>query len=312
MKRAFTLAALLAVVAAALLVARADAILFGAPDGNDHKGVGYVVFYDAGYTPIWRCTGSLVSTRVLLTAGHCAGRFFNASGAHTPVLAQVWFDHKPIKAGDWTGSGSCAGFKGWPCTGGDSYGAPIPHPDYRAIELSPGTEDIVHDLGVVLLAKQQNKNAVLPLADVGTLDRTPPRTTFTVVGFGTQSVVPPPVDQRQRLRGSIGFYGIDPDDASFADFTNDQAHGSAVCVGDSGAPVLSSDGAIVAVVSLIDTSPNDSPYGDGFCQGIGFHYRTDTVEARDFLAAYGVGVGGDDAGHGHHGGGKQGRDVNDD
>ena len=46
MKRVLALGVLAAAVVAASFVARADAIIGGTPDGNAHKGVGYVVFYD--------------------------------------------------------------------------------------------------------------------------------------------------------------------------------------------------------------------------------------------------------------------------
>src|SRR3954447_11593708 len=97
MKRFGAVAALLAAVAATLFVARADAILFGRPDGNDHRGVGYGVFYDSAHAPLWPCTGSLVARPALLRAGHCAGTFESqaADGSfveRTPTRAQVWFD----------------------------------------------------------------------------------------------------------------------------------------------------------------------------------------------------------------------------
>lgn len=311
MKRFLAAGALVASVAAAVFVARADAILFGTPDKHDHPGVGYTVFYDSANVPVWRCTASLVSTRVLLTAGHCAGKFVNSSGFHTPVRAQVWFDDKAIKPGNWPGSGPCDGFKGWPCSGGDATGAPIPHPAYQGDEN--GT---VNDIGVVVLTKQQKRNDVLDLAPVGTLDAAHPRDPFTIVGYGDQSPTPPPVDQRQRMQGTIHLLrtedGSQPgDDPQFADFTNFQAAGAAACVGDSGGPVLDGNGDVVAVIALLDTSPDDSPFGDDFCQGIAFHYRTDTADSQLFLARFGVRVGGNGHDDGHHHG-KHGRAETDD
>src|SRR4051812_36043565 len=121
MKRFLAAAAVVASVAAALFAARAGAIINGTPDGKQHKGVGYIVFYDAADIPLWRCSGSLVSQRVVLTAGHCAGRFDNSTGFHQPAFAQVWFD-KDIKLGNYPSNGPsqtppvpCFGFKGFPC-----------------------------------------------------------------------------------------------------------------------------------------------------------------------------------------------------
>jgi V8-like Glu-specific endopeptidase len=273
---------LAAAVVTASFVARADAVIGGTPDGNAHKGVGYVVFYDKTMTPLWRCTGSLVSTRVVLTAGHCAGTYDNASGVHTPVLAQVWFDKEIKSQGNYAG-GSCLGVKGWPCSGGDSLGIP------KAIESYVGSTAVgsSHDLGVVTLLSAQNKNDVLPLAPLGALAATAPGTAMTIVGYGLQSYTGP---ERQRMRGTVGFQRVEdgsaPDDELyFADFTND-APGAAACNGDSGGPVLNAQGQIVAVMSLVDGST------DGACLGGAYHYRTDTTEAKAFLARFGVGLSG--------------------
>jgi hypothetical protein len=313
MKRFLAAGAAVAAVAAAVFVGRADAILLGTPDGNDHKGVGYIVFYDGGNTPLWRCTGSLVSTRVLLTAGHCAGRYQTPDGVfHTPVRAQVWFD-KQIKASSSYAGGPCDGVKGWPCSGGDAIGLPIPHPDY-----SGDLEGTVNDLGVVLLAKQMKEKDVLDLAPLGTLERTAPGTPFTIVGYGNQSVTPPPVDQRERMQGTVRFAFLD-EEAPFADFTNGPVAGgpaapSSVCVGDSGGPVLDSRDRIVAVIALIDSTkdgPGAVPGGDGFCQGVAYHTRTDSDFAKQFLQRVGVDVSGSDGDshEGHHGK-KHGRNAN--
>jgi V8-like Glu-specific endopeptidase len=288
MKRVLALGVLAAAVVAASFVARADAVIGGTPDGNAHKGVGYVVFYDKTMTPLWRCTGSLVSTRVVLTAGHCAGTYDNASGVHTPVLAQVWFDKEIKSKGNYAG-GSCLGVKGWPCSGGDSFGVP------KAIESYVGSteEGSSHDLGVVALLSAQNKHDVLPLASVGKLEQTAPGSLMTIVGYGLQDYTG---TERQRVQGTVKFLRaedgtVEDDELYFADFTND-APGAAACNGDSGGPVLNAQGQIVAVMSLVDGST------DGACLGGAYHYRTDTTEAKAFLARFGVGLAG--SGHDQH------------
>ena len=76
---------LLAVLGAALLVALpAGAITNGSLDGNAHPYVGLMVAKDASGTPLWRCTGTLVSPTVFVTAGHCT----EAPAA----TAEIWWD----------------------------------------------------------------------------------------------------------------------------------------------------------------------------------------------------------------------------
>jgi V8-like Glu-specific endopeptidase len=287
MRRLLALGVLASAVAS-LFVARADAVIGGTPDGNQHKGVGYVVFYDKQMVPLWRCTGSLVSTRVVLTAGHCAGTYDNSTGVHTPVLAQVWFDKEIKNQGNYAG-GSCLGVKGWPCSGGDAMGIPTPIDGYVG-SSDAGTS---HDLGVVTLLKAQNKNDVLPLAPLGKLAQTTPGSLMTIVGYGLQDY---DGTERQRMQGTVKFLRVEDgtvedDELYFADYTND-APGAAACNGDSGGPVLNAQGQIVAVMSLVDGAD------DGACLGGAYHYRTDTAEAKQFLARFGVQLSG--SGRGDH------------
>ena len=66
--------ALAAVTAALVLLglgaaAPAGAITDGVPDGDAHPEVGLMVAYVDG-VPSWRCSGTLISPTVYVTAGH--------------------------------------------------------------------------------------------------------------------------------------------------------------------------------------------------------------------------------------------------
>ena len=56
----------------------------GEPDGDRHPYVGLMVAQDAKGTPLWRCSGTLLSPRLFLTAGHCT----EPPAAHV----EIWFD----------------------------------------------------------------------------------------------------------------------------------------------------------------------------------------------------------------------------
>ena len=43
----------------------------GAPDDGEHPYVGLMVADDADGNPLWRCSGTLISPTVFVTAGHC-------------------------------------------------------------------------------------------------------------------------------------------------------------------------------------------------------------------------------------------------
>lgn len=106
----------LAVLAAVVLavVIPASAITNGQPDGNAHRYVGLVVFdvlNDQGQqVPSHRCSASLLSPTVFLTAGHCTDG---------TVAARVWFDE------------NVQGNTEYPFSGATSYdGTPYTNPGF--------------------------------------------------------------------------------------------------------------------------------------------------------------------------------------
>ena len=57
------------ILAVGISTSPAQASTGGTPDGNTHPNVGLILFYDG--TGRFRCSATLVSPTVLLTAAHC-------------------------------------------------------------------------------------------------------------------------------------------------------------------------------------------------------------------------------------------------
>lgn len=253
---------LLVALAAALVTALpASAVMFAKPDGNGHPQVGVMVAKING-TPVWRCSGAIISPRVYLTAGHCV------SGA---TSVEVWFA---------SGAPRPAVPAGYPFVGEYS-GTPVAHPQYADFAAFPATFDI----GVVIL-DTPHPGPYASLADEGTLDALTTGTArkaarFDLVGYGLQDALPPSIQQDiQRYYGQASLVNtVNQLTAGYSvQLTAAPGTGGALCFGDSGGPVfLEGTTTIVAVNSFVLNSQ---------CMGSGFSYRTDTADSMAFVGQY--------------------------
>jgi hypothetical protein len=267
--------ALIPFAAAVLLLTatstRVDAIRFGALDGNAHPYVGLAVFDDAAGNPMWRCTGTLLSPTIFLTAGHCTD---GAAGA------TIWFESEVLR-GD-------PAFN-YPFGGPTSVeGTPHTHPQYN-----PGAF-YLFDLGVVVLHTPVAMPAYGQLPPLGLFDplftrRGLQNQDFTPVGYGLQFTNPARTQaDLTRYRASVsiitgdspfgGHSRFDTDDESVL-FTSN-ASGGGTCFGDSGGPIFWPNSRIVAAVTSFGINQN--------CAGTGGGYRVDTADDLDWLATFGL------------------------
>lgn len=258
------------VVAIILLLATvipAAAITDGVLDGEDHPYVGLLVF-DVDGSPAWRCSGTLLSPTVMLTAGHCT---FGTSGG------RVWFE-SDVESG--------IPGNGYPGGGGTSI-------EFAAIHTHPNfTDDAFYlfDVGVVILETSVQSDTYGELAEVGVLDglatqRGLQEQLFTPVGYGRQNSFPFIQADRVRYKAEVmlvdvnGTAGV-PAGTSvmFSNNPGEYATGG-TCFGDSGGPVFLGDNAANSNVIVAVTS-----FGlNQTCTGTGGGYRVDTAEDQDFI-----------------------------
>ena len=250
------------------LAGTAFAITNGEPDGDDHPYVGLLIF-DVGGSPAWRCSGTLLSPTVVLTAGHCT---FGTSGA------RLWLDSDMRSNPE------------YPFGGTTSYEA-------LTIHTLTGYDDpgpwFAFDAGIVVLAEPVPEDVVdeygvLPDADY--LDsfktrRGKQKLTFDAVGYGLQKSFPDAAgwkDVAVRVRmvsnprliqinvpGQVGDFSL---------LLSNNANTGGTCFGDSGGPNFLGDSNVVAGITS---------FGKNYtCAGTGGVFRTDRQNVQDFVNSF--------------------------
>lgn len=254
----------LAAVAALVAATPASAIKYGELDGERHPQVGLMVAKDAAGKPLWRCSGTLMSPRLFLTAGHCTDNSEAAS-------VEIWF------AAD-VDAGRPA--NGYPNTG-EVNGTPYTHPNF------PLASFVYNDVGVVVLNADVVRPVYGKLPALGSLNvlatqRGLQNVNFTAVGYGLQWINPVREEAARvrmlatprLLQINTGFTG----DHSLL-LSNNHATGG-TCFGDSGGPNFLGDSNIVAAVTSFGINGN--------CAGTGGVFRLDTANVQNWLATFGL------------------------
>jgi V8-like Glu-specific endopeptidase len=250
------------VVFTLIAVITAGAITDGELDGDGHPYVGLMVAHDASGNPLWRCSGTLLSPTVYLTAGHCT----EPPAAHV----EIWFD-ADVESG--------IPGNGYPFTG-DVGGTPYVHPDYNPAAF------YVRDVGVVVLDEPFMTDGYGVLPEVDQLDvrktkRGKQDTWFTAVGYGLQRINPVFVEsERVRMYSTPRLIQINTPGFT-GDFSlllsNNHATGG-TCFGDSGGPNFLTDSNIVAGVTSFGLNGN--------CAGTGGVFRMDRSYVLDWVNGF--------------------------
>lgn len=247
---------------------------------NQYAGVGMIAFYAEGGR--YRCSATLVSETVLLTAAHCTSGIDGKVAVTFELLVDdATPSNLPVAPSPSTGY-TPEDLAGTGYVSGDAF----THPDY-----SDFTDvDNWNDVGVVVLDAPLAGVPLTPIADLGTLDRIPRRdlrsTIFRAVGYGTevrQATSGPrkPTPQSYPIvRRYVDMPGqkLTPQILQTNGNENDNAGTGGTCFGDSGGPLLL-DGKIVGVTSYGYTSN---------CRYIDGYQRVEIGVVQEWLAGFGL------------------------
>jgi hypothetical protein len=297
---------ILGVLALFILVAvPAWAISNGVPDEGEHPQVGQLFFYvpdavdprfdDPGSW--FNCSGTLLTSTLVLTAGHCAfgvgadGTSTTTGGGSGNGGNDVWLSFSEVP--DYDGVPLSANYDrdendqryvdrvAW-LTGNADWvqGTAHAHPEYDDNAF------FLHDLGIIELSEPVIVSEYGELPALGYLDTlvksAKSQARFTPVGYGLERLLPIAAEGGDiRMRADAKLNNLVSGGGVYALFSNNNGavHQGGTCPGDSGGPIfLEGTNEIVAVNSfgIAPTCPS----------GIDGGYRVDQTDDLDWLATW--------------------------
>ncbi len=276
--------ALSALVGGVLAGGAAHAIVGGQVDGNAHPMVGLMVAQDETGTPLWRCSGTLISATDFITAGHCTSDEEGGSVAEVEVFFDDDLDANPeflaaLEAEDPTPctDDSLQRLSGYPCDG-DVSGTAYTHPDYDPADFT------LHDLGAVVLERPWELGVYAELPEPGAFDtwKSNDDRSFTAVGYGVQKQYGAGASGRvatdnKRRFAHTRLKSINKNKNGDRTFLLSNNSKGGTCTGDSGGPNFMDDSLVIAGVTSFGVSQNT-------CGGQGGAYRLDQADDRAWLS----------------------------
>lgn len=298
-----------AAVAVLVVASTGSAITNGQSDGSNHPYVGMMVAIGdqplpgggvQHNVPLWRCSGSLLAGRVLLTAAHCT----EAPATHI----EVWMSSGPVLTDpDYTaavladpdGIVSCdasALFNGYPCQG-DTGGVPHVNPNYCSPCTNANGKGLqtfaAGDAGVVTLEDTLSPGRFARLPSVGVIDTLKNKTKVDFVGYGVQFQAqipgsalpqPPPFNRwtgpKQRMYASSELVSgnFSQSDQILRMALNPGGGSGGTCFGDSGGPDLLAGSDTILGINSFVTNVN--------CSGNGYSTRVDVPLTLNWIRSF--------------------------
>ena len=234
----------------------------GTVDGPAHPAV-ILIIMDVAGRPAYRCSGTLIAPKVVLTAGHCTGEPGEFTGMRV-------FTESDVQNG----------------TNNYPYGGPNTiealawhtHPQFTEAAF------FLHDVGVIEL----ESGVALPASAYGTLPGAnalevlkPSRSTsFTSVGYGLQRINPAKVvAEKVRLVATPHLLQINTGFTGPGSLLlSNNASTGGTCFGDSGGPNFLGSSNVIAGVTSFGIN--------GTCGGTGGVFRVDRPDVLAFVGQY--------------------------
>lgn len=259
-----------------LMAAPAMAITGNWVADYEHPFVGLVVIYDDAGNFLWRGSGSLISPKVVLTAGHVVD---TAEGA---VSARVYFQQDA--GANYDPDLGYDPVSGYPESGGTT-GHELYNYGFANFAGFPNTRDA----GLIILDKPVKMSEYGELPEAGVLDslstaRGLKETVFTVSGYGLSYNVEDhsalsDISYRSRLMAQSTLVNLT---SAMTDGYNLQTQGNGdgrggTCSGDSGGPVFLGGADSNLIVGVTSFGMNS------LCRGTDYAYRVDTADVLDWI-----------------------------